>query len=66
MDGWMDGIVAPESLQELALVCVGSVQVKHWILTTEVGPNHYWSLAIDVIAAMLEDDNKRFLISFYC
>ena len=26
----------------------------------------YWSFACDVIAAMLEDDNKRFLISFSC
>ena len=26
----------------------------------------YSWLAIDVIAAMLVDDNKRFLISFYC
>ena len=25
-----------------------------------------WSFSCDVIAAMLEDDNKRFLISFYC
>ena len=24
------------------------------------------SFSSDVIAAMLEDDNKRFLVSFYC
>jgi hypothetical protein len=32
----------------------------------QLGDQNYSSVACDVIAAMLEDVNKRFLVSFFC
>jgi hypothetical protein len=38
-----------------------------WHITMLMFVNsNYSSFACDVIAAMLEDDNKRFVISFFC
>ena len=40
--------------------------VSKWLILLEHAFFCYGSLAYDVIAAMLEDGNKRFLISLYC